>query len=72
VESKSWHWLEKELNNVFAKRIKDASGGLGCQIQGMIVESMLLERRVSRSKELKIAGKDQSDLKNAITMGLPV
>lgn len=50
-------WLEKELNNVFAKEASQRFGGWVVKFKGMHVEFNAFGEEGDRVKELKIAGK---------------
>jgi len=50
-------WLEKELNNVFAKEASQRFGGWVVKFKGMYVEFNAFGEEGDRVKELKIAGK---------------
>jgi len=60
-------WLEKELNNVFAKEASKRFGGWVVKFKGMHVEFNAFGEEGDRVKELKIAGKP-IDLKKTYTI----
>jgi 2',3'-cyclic-nucleotide 2'-phosphodiesterase (5'-nucleotidase family) len=60
-------WLEKELNNVFAKEPSERFGGWVVKFKGMHVEFNAFGEEGDRVKELKIAGKP-IDLKKTYTI----
>jgi sulfur-oxidizing protein SoxB len=60
-------WLEKELNNVFAKEASERFGGWVVKFKGMHVEFNAFGEEGDRVKELKIAGKP-IDLKKTYTI----
>jgi len=60
-------WLEKELNNVFAKEASKRFGGWVVKFKGMHVEFNAFGEEGDRVKDLKIAGKP-IDLKKTYTI----
>lgn len=51
------NWLEKELNNVFAKNAADRFGGWVIKFKGMEIEFMAFEEMGKRVKKITVAGK---------------
>lgn len=51
------NWLEKELNNVFAKNAADRFGGWVIKFKGMEIEFMAFEEIGKRVKKITVAGK---------------
>lgn len=57
------NWLEKELNNVFAKNAADRFGGWVIKFKGMEIEFMAFEEMGKRVKKITVAGQPLEESK---------